>query len=202
MLCQRGTQFERCPTQHYLSWAVCACPLFAFGEQDPFSGQVWSCLLNGLLPWVHGIDVAVYQCHSASGCCGRPEQMTAEVPQRTGMASPAWGGTRPLGLPWLAVACPWRGCCFAAWGSPLQVSGGKRQLCPLFTSPITIPLQRCPWLPTPRCRAPSCRCSQHHFCISGMGSPAPSCSSKALHLGLVMLLLWSKMIFQQVWVLQ
>lgn len=119
------------------------------------------------------------------------------------MAKPAWVETHPLGLPWLAMACLRRCCCFPAQRSLGE--GGRRKAPSLPLAHVshhhlvaTVPS-------APNTAVPSalmCRHRQHRFCISGTGSPAPRCSGKALHPELLTLLPWRTLSFQQVWVLQ
>lgn len=74
--------------------------LSAFEEQHPFSGQVWSCLLNqGLfLPWVHGTDVAVW-INSALFRIWLLWQITGDDSTSSTKGQDGktcWGGTCPL----------------------------------------------------------------------------------------------------------
>lgn len=121
----------------------------AFEEQNPFSGQVWSCLLNqGLfLPWVHGTGVAVW-IKSASFRIWLLWQIRGG--DSTGPTKGP-GGKTCLGRDLSPCSLAGHGVCVEMMPFP-RVRGGELQLCPLLTSHLSGALS-----------------SLMDFCISGWG---------------------------------
>lgn len=126
--------------------------LSAFEEQYPFSGQVWSWLLNqGLfLPWVQGTDVAVW-IKSASFRIWplwqiRGVDSTSPTKGQDGKtclgrdSSPCSLGLSVEMMPLPSAGYP---------GRRPQEGSASSAHCP------HVPLQRCPQLPKPWCSAPS-----------------------------------------------
>lgn len=152
------------PDPRLAQFSCLSLSLSAFEEQHPFSGQVWSCVLNqGLfLSWVHGTDVAVW-IKSASFRIWPLWQV-----RRDGSTSPTkgWGGQTCLerDLSPCSLGWPWHVCGGDAI-SQCRVRGGEGQLCPLLTCPIAV---------VPSAPHTLVLSSLMGFCISGIGCPAPA----------------------------
>lgn len=116
--------------------------LSAFEEQHPFSGQVWSCLLNqGLfLPWVHGTDVAVW-IKSASFRIWllwqiRGGDSTSPTEGQDGKTC-LGRDSSPCSLGWSRCVCG-DNAISQSRAPQVRVRGGKCQLCPLLTCPMAL----------------------------------------------------------------
>lgn len=165
------------PTLAQLS--CCPCRLSAFGEQHPFSGQVWSCLLNQglLLPWVRGAGVAVWiksaplrvwplwqirgddsrsptKDHDGKTCLGRDSSPRFTL---------AGHGVSAETMSFPSAGFPGRGSEEEVPALPIAPISHHHPIAAVPSAPnVMVPrsLVRC--------------CSWHRFCISGMGSPAPA----------------------------
>lgn len=142
--------------------------LSAFEEQHPFSGQVWSCLLNqGLfLSWVHSTNVAV-------GIKSASFRIWPLWQIRDDSTSPTKGqggqtclgrdsSTCSLGWPWHVCGDDAISQCRVPWA---RVRGWEHQLCSLFPCPMAV---------VPSAPSAVVLSSLMGFCTSGMGCPAPA----------------------------
>lgn len=157
--------------------------LSAFEEQHPFSGQVWSCLLNqGLfLPWVHGTDVAVW-IKSASFRIWLLWQIRGDdsTSSTKGTCQGRDPSPRSLGCHGVSVEM-----------MPFPSAGIPRRGSEEGKASSGVPWQWC--LSSQHCGAQL----PHGHLRDGVSSP-----SKAPQPGLVMLQPWRTLSFQHMWVLQ